>query len=171
MFLGVDLDHWVPWQALVFLPSKAQVAKGASWVRCDVGIPARTQGTQQLAFTRSVEGAALDPPAGSVGVHPPVPCIQRAPQPWHECAADHRYEATGTLVQLAGLTRYPSRAQLERRGTRLCRQRLTAHQRSHGLTALAAWDPPRRTRRRPAGRGLLGLPARRRAAATPPMSG
>ena len=140
-FLGVDLDHWVPWQALVFLPSKAQIAKGASWVRCDVGIPARTQGTQQLAFTRSVEDAALDPPAALWGCTRRSP-LQSAPQPWHECAADHRYEATGTLARLVGLTRYPSRAQRERRGTRLCRQQLTAHQRSQGLTALAAWDPP-----------------------------
>ena len=101
MFLGVDLDHWVPWQALVFLPSKAQVAKGASWVRCDVGIPARTQGTQQLAFTRSVEGAALDPPAALWGCTLRSP-LQRAPQSWHECAAGHRYEATGTLVHARG---------------------------------------------------------------------
>jgi hypothetical protein len=141
-FLGVDLDHWVPWQALVFLPSKAQIARGASWVRCDVGIPARTQGTQQLGVTRSVEGAALHPPAALWGCTNRSP-LEHAPQQWHECAAEHRYEATGALARLVGLPAYPSRALRERRGTRLCRQQLTAHQRSRGLTALAAWDPPR----------------------------
>jgi hypothetical protein len=33
VYVGSDLAHWVPWNALFFLPSKAQIARGASWVR------------------------------------------------------------------------------------------------------------------------------------------
>ena len=168
MFLGVDLDHWVPWQALVFLPSKAQIAKGASWVRCDVGIPARTQGTQQLAVTRSVEGAALDPPAALWGCTLRSP-IQSAAAAVAPMRSRHRYEATGTLVRLAGLTHYPSRAQRERRA-------LTCAGAADRWPAVSRVDrargvgPAQRTRGRTAGRGLLGLPARRRASATTPMT-
>ena len=141
-FIGVDTDHWIPWTVLMFLPSKQQIADGARWVRCDVGIPARITGDQQVSVTRSVESAALDPPADLWG------CTLRSPlrwtrQTWHECDVEHAFEATGTLARLEGLSGYPTRAQRDRQGTRLCRQELTAEQRSRGLTALATWDPPR----------------------------
>ena len=169
-FLGVDLDHWVPWQALVFLPSKAQVAKGASWVRCDVGIPARTRGTQQLAFTGSVEGAALDPPAALWGCTRRSP-LQSAPQPWHECCSRsslrgdrHPRPARGThsvpVPRAARAARHSPVPAAADRSPAVARV-----DRARGV------GPAQRTRGRAAGRGLLGLPARRRAAATPPMSG
>jgi Septum formation len=139
LFIGVDLDHWIPWQPMVFLPSKQQVADGAKWIRCDVGIPAHTTGGQLLPVSSSVDSAALDPPLGLRGCTLRDPHTRREPQ--HECESDHAYESTGTLAFIA-VTRYPSRATLERQGTRLCRRELTADQRSQGLTALAVWDPP-----------------------------
>jgi hypothetical protein len=140
-FIGVDEDHWIPWQVLVFLPSRQQVAAGASWVRCDVGIPAYTTGLRQLSVSRSVESAALEPPGDLWG------CLRRSPldasrQSWHECGVEHRYEATGTLSVVRGLDGYPSRAQRERQGAPQCRQDLTPDQRARRLAALAAWDPP-----------------------------
>ena len=141
-FLGVDLDHWVPWQALVFLPSKAQIAKGASWVRCDVGIPRPHPGhpaargtpvpwqTRHSTRLRLCGGAPAGPRSRAprsrgTSAQPIIATRRPAPSP-------------GSWDSLG----YPSRAQRERRGTRLCRRQLTAHQRSQGLTALAAWDPP-----------------------------
>jgi len=140
-FIGVDLDHWIPWTPMIFLPSKQQVADGAKWVRCDVGIPARIAEDEHVTVSRSVESVALDSPADLWA------CTLRSPlkwtrQTWHECDVEHAFEATGTLARLEGLSRYPSRAQRDRQGTHLCRRELTADQRSRGLTALAAWDPP-----------------------------
>jgi hypothetical protein len=154
-FFGIDEDHWFPWEVLVFLPSKQQIAHGAKWVRCDAAIPETTTGSQWgdvlswkavdgparlLSVNRSVKGAALRPPAELRACTLGSP--QEPGQRMHECGVMHRYEATGTLAVLDGLTSYPSPAQRKRQGARLCRQELTADQRSRALTAFAQWDPP-----------------------------
>lgn len=53
-YVDVDLDHWVPWAPGLLLPSRQQVADGASFVRCDVFSPRtwRTP-TSHPAATRS----------------------------------------------------------------------------------------------------------------------
>ena len=41
-YLGVSPDHWVHWGVRGFLPSRQEIADGASWVRCDAVFPAWT---------------------------------------------------------------------------------------------------------------------------------
>jgi hypothetical protein len=141
-YIGVDLDHWIPWRVLVFLPSREQVAKGASWVRCDVGIPVHPSGSQLVPVSRSVEGAALDPPVDLRGCSNAMP-LARSRLTWHHCRSRHRFESSGTLTVLRGLTAYPSRTVRDRQGTRQCRHDLTRQQRRRGLAARAVWDSPR----------------------------
>jgi hypothetical protein len=125
----------------VFLPSKRQIDAGASWVRCDVGIPVDPAGPQQLSLTRSVENAAIEQPTDLLKCTNRIPAFHST-QPWHQCRSQHRYEEIGTLAYLSGLTHYPSRAQLERQGARQCRPNLSREESQRGRTALAVWDPP-----------------------------
>lgn len=141
MYIGVDLDHWIPWSVMVFLPSKKQVAAGASWVRCDVGIPAHPTGTRLVTLTKSVESAALHPPADLWACTIANP-LARVRLNWHLCGTRHRYEETGTLAELNGLTKYPPRRERHEQGIRQCRNDLSPLQQRRGLTASARWDPP-----------------------------
>jgi len=141
MFVGVDVDHWIPWAALAFMPSKRQLDAGASWVRCDVVIPVQPTGAQLAAVTRSVENAAIDQPPALWGCTDHIP-LASSTETWHQCSREHRYEETGTLAELSGLTHYPSRVQLERQGDHQCRQDLSRELRQRGASALAVWDPP-----------------------------
>jgi hypothetical protein len=38
-YIDINADHWIPWSSLTYLPSRDQVADGASWVRCDAAFP------------------------------------------------------------------------------------------------------------------------------------
>lgn len=140
-FVGVDVDHWIPWNALVFLPSRRQIDAGASWVRCDVGIPVHPKGSHQVSLTRSVENAAISRPADLMGCTNRLPRA-RSTEAWHQCGSTHRYEETGTLAELTGLTHYPSAARLERQGAHECRLHLSRELSRRGASALAVWDPP-----------------------------
>ena len=64
-YVGVDESSWVPWGDDVAMPSKADVADGASWLRCDAVFPR----TWSVGFTEvrttsvTAEGLADEPPS------------------------------------------------------------------------------------------------------------
>ena len=137
--LGVDTQHWLPWALVMYLPSREQVEAGASWLRCDVAFPADYPGTRPRRHTNaSVEAAATGDNAlwGCLDLDPRRP----ADQPLVPCSEPHRYESTGTLVTLEGLTAYPTRQALSR-AARQCRDDLPASQRDADVRVTARWDP------------------------------
>ncbi|MBA8803611.1 hypothetical protein FB382_001902 [Nocardioides ginsengisegetis] len=140
-YVGIDETHWIPWQPLVFLPSRAQVvAGGTATVRCDIAFPLsdrplrvrRTTWTARDAAHRHAEAlwacTDSDPRTGTLSYLP--------------CTRPHRFEATGRLALLFELPRYPSPARLEREESQ-CLHGLPARQRRRGIEAIAAWDSPK----------------------------
>ena len=142
LFLGVNLSHWIPWGVVVFLPSKQEIANGASWVRCDAFLPATWDSTTVRTTTSSAAGIALDPP-------PEVwACLDEDPsnlnQPFVACDQPHQYEQTGTLALidggLDGVVEYPSPAELEAAAQEQCKPADTDQDGGH-TAVMAAWDP------------------------------
>jgi len=144
IYVGSDLADWVPWNALMFLPSRSQMARGASWVRCDVAIASQTgfDPTTIAARTGSVKDAVTENPADvwactNQSIH------SGAARPTHfsDCHQPHRYEATGNLIVLQGLKSYPpSRQLVAEQGP--CTRSLTSEQRTEGLAVKTIWGPP-----------------------------
>ena len=60
-FMGSS-DPVGPWKYLMFLPSRDQVASGASWVRCDVAFAALTAGLRPVWRRGSAEEVLLRRP-------------------------------------------------------------------------------------------------------------
>ena len=96
-YLGVDSDHWVHWWCGAFLPSREQIADGASWMRCDAVFPAWDLGSVR-STTCPAAGVAVDPPAelwACLDEHP-----KKTKQPFVPCDQPHQYEQTGGLAIL-----------------------------------------------------------------------
>ena len=138
-YVGVDESSWVPWGDDVAMPSKADVADGASWLRCDAVFPR----TWSVGFTEvrttsvTAEGLADEPPSDFLA------CLNEPPtrmQPFIPCDGPHAYEQTGTLALLEGLEQYPSAAELEAEGRKQCRKDVPPDHPNVAVTA--AWDPP-----------------------------
>ena len=138
-YVGVDTDVWEPWGVFMYLPSREQVAAGASWVRCDVGLPNAWGSRQPFSLKVSVEDATDTQP------HRMFLCLGRDPhvanQPYVTCTRPHMYEATGQIAYLEGLDSYPSPTQLEDESVQ-CRQGLPAKQQALDYGVTAVWDPP-----------------------------
>ena len=138
-YVGVDESSWVPWGYRAAMPSKAEVADGASWLRCDAVFP-RTWGlgSAQVRTTNvAAEGLADQPPSDFLA------CLDEPPtrkQPFVPCGRPHAYEQTGTLALLEGVERYPSGAELAAEGRKQCRRDVPVGQPDVAVTA--AWDPP-----------------------------
>lgn len=114
LFLGVNPSHWVPWGFLMFLPSEQQIANGASWVRCDAFFPAHWDFETVRSTSGSARGIAIDPPMELRACLDDDP--SRPDQPFVPCDQPHRYEQTGTLAiidGLSGVDEYPSPAERE----------------------------------------------------------
>jgi hypothetical protein len=138
VYVGVDPSSWVPWHIFGFLPSKKEIADGASWLRCDVAFPAVWGSTRARTVAVAAEGLALKPPADFWA------CLDKPPtrqeQPFVSCQRPHAYEETGTLALLEDLQRYPSSATLRAEGRRQCRAGVPP---GHPQVAVvASWDPP-----------------------------
>lgn len=139
-FVGADLDHWIPWKALLYLPSRAQVARGASWARCDVAFPADWPPSRPAWTTLSAESVALAPPESLWGCLNHYPRLSQS-QPLVPCRQPHRYEATGTLA-LLGVDAYPPQRRRHRAGQTQCRSGAMADSTGAGaLRIVAQWQP------------------------------
>ena len=144
IYVGSDLADWVPWNALMFLPSKAQVARGASWVRCDVAIASQTgfDPTTIVARTGSVKDAVTEHPADVWAcTDQSIRSGQTRPTRFSDCHQPHRYEATGNLIVLDGLKSYPSPRELAAEEGP-CTRSLTGQQKADGVAVMTVWGPP-----------------------------
>ena len=138
VYLGVDPASWIPWGYAAFLPSREQIAHGASWMRCDAIFPA----TWDFARLRTIR----DPAAG-IANHPPTylwACLgedpKQAKQQFVPCDRRHQYEETGTLATLDNLKQYPSARELASAARQQCSYVYRGPDAHVALTA--AWDPP-----------------------------
>ena len=145
----IGASNWVgPWKFLMLLPSRDQVASGASWVRCDVAFAALTAGsrpgrpwsTAWPVWRRgSAEEVVLRRPEEVWACLDKFPQQPTRPQPFVPCDRPHKYEATGHPLVLF-LDTYPSPRKL--------RTAAAECQFDHrdpdykGLTVQALWQPP-----------------------------
>jgi len=142
------VDYWYPVTGLDWLPSKKQVAAGASWIRCDVGFPrdwADIIGAkfdnkyEQSLRTYSAKDATTKHAADLLA------CLQRDPQIFNQwfvpCGKSHIYEETGQIAKLESLDSYPPPSQL-RRATAQCRDNLPAKEQTAAFEVTAGWQPP-----------------------------
>ena len=139
----------------MFLPSRDQVASGASWVRCDVSFAALTAGLRPVWRRGSAEEVVLRRPEEVWACLDKFPQQPTRPQPFVPCDRPHKYEATGHGLVL--LPRHlPLPAKTADRGSRVPvrspRPRLQGADRAGALAAAQ-----RGVRRLPA-RQLLGVP-------------
>ena len=144
IYVGSSLTDWVPWNALLFLPSKAQVARGASWVRCDVAIGSQTgfDPTTIRARTGSVKDAVTENPTDVWAcTDQSLRSGQDRPIQFSDCRQPHRYEATGNLMALEQLASYPSPSELAA-AEGPCTRSLTDKQKTQGLAVKTIWGPP-----------------------------
>jgi hypothetical protein len=136
IYLGVDPEHWIPWMVGISLPSRMQIAEGASWLRCDAIFPADWNFGSIRSTTGSADGVAVDPPADLWA------CLNKDPkkseQPFVPCDQPHQYEETGTLAILEGLAHYPSPATLAAEAQRQCSH--AVHSEDGTITVTARWD-------------------------------
>lgn len=139
-YVASDATAWIPWTEAEYLPSKEQIANGASWFRCDVTLAADTPYRHPRSLLESVENAAVE--RGDQL----LPCLNDDPrsrqvQPILPCSKPHHYESTGTLAIINDVTAYPSPARLRKEGATQCRSGLTPKQ-LRELDSLAIWDQP-----------------------------
>jgi hypothetical protein len=135
-YLDISPDHWVHWKVRGFLPSRQDVADGASWVRCDAMFPAWDYGSVR-STTGSAAGVASDPPPDlwtCLDEHP-----SKAKQPIVPCDQPHRYEQTGTLATITHLDQYPTQDELETTAQRQCAY--SAPEVGENVDFTARWDP------------------------------
>jgi hypothetical protein len=136
-YLGVDPEHWVPWGVGISLPSRKQIADGASWMRCDAIFPADWNFSSIRSTVGSADGVAVNPPADFWA------CLNKDPkeskQPFVPCDQPHVYEETETLAILEGLHHYPSPATLAAEAQRQCSH--AVHGEGGNVAVTARWDP------------------------------
>ena len=142
-------DYWIPVSALAWLPSKKQVAAGASWIRCDIGFP-REWGSDILGgkFDGTYEQTVRTFPAkDAVTKHPDavLACLQQDPQILDQwlvsCGKPHTYEETGQFAQLLSLDSYPPTSKLQRASAQ-CRDSLPSKEQTPAFGVTAGWQPP-----------------------------
>jgi putative regulator of septum formation len=138
-YVDVNHEHWIPWGPALYLPSKQQIASGESWFRCDVAFPADWAG-RMLAWVNFPAADAATELADEL-----LPCLDRDPhmreQPFVSCNSRHRFEATGQLAIMEGVTAYPSPMRLRQEADQ-CRDGLAVGQSSQAFGVTAVWDPP-----------------------------
>jgi hypothetical protein len=121
-YIGISVDHWVPWSILLYLPSRDQVADGAAWLRCDAAFPSNW-GLNDNKLP--VDYTALN--ASTERADELRACLDRDPQKasqrFADCRQPHQYESTEQLAILGGLTTYPS-AKTLRQEAQQCRSGL-----------------------------------------------
>ena len=153
--------NWVPWTFVGYLPSKEEVAAGASWLRCDAAFPETWAFDSARTTTVAAHGLAYDHPQDFWA------CLDQPPtkseQPFVSCDQPHAYEQTGTLAILNGITQYPSAAELAAEARKQCRLGVPPGYRNVSVTAV--WDPRSTLKQRLLSCGTVLHVQRRRAAA------
>ena len=138
-FIGASDWVPVPGKFPMFLPSRDQVASGASWVRCDVAFASLTAGPRPVWRRGSAEEVLLRRPEEVWACLDKLPQQPTRPQPFVPCDQPHKYEATGHGLVLY-LDTYPTPRKL--------RTAAAECQFDHrdpdykGLTLQALWQPP-----------------------------
>jgi hypothetical protein len=138
-YVGLDAEeNWIPWGWTAFMPSKEQIADGASWLRCEAAFPEAWGRSRARTTTLSAAGLARDIPDDFWACldQPPT----QNPQPFVPCDQPHSYEQTGTLAILRGLDQYPAATELAAETQRQCRPGIPAGYADVSVTA--RWDPP-----------------------------
>jgi Septum formation len=138
VYLGVDLDNWVPWMPAVLLPSREQIADGANWMRCDAAFPASWDFRGLRATTGPASGVAVDPPAelwACLDEHPKKPKQSFVP-----CDQPHQYEQTGKLAILEDLKQYPAPGELAAATRQQCSRGIRGEETAN-IAVTARWDP------------------------------
>lgn len=136
-YVGIDATSWIPWGVVTFLPSKEEVADGASWARCDAAFPQMWPFGRARTITGSASALAHDPPGEFWACLDQPPII--AGQPFAPCDQPHKYEETGQLAFIPDLDSYPPSAEREAEGRRQCREEVPPGY--DGVAVTAAWDP------------------------------
>ncbi len=158
VYVGSSLNDWVPWSAAFFLPSKAQVARGASWVRCDVAILSETAFDPMTiaARTGSVKDAVTENPTDVWAcTNESLRSGEDRSTHFSDCRRPHRYEAAGVAIPVQGLDSYPSPSELAAQEGP-CTRSLTDEQKAQGLAVKTIWGPPSELRDSP-DKTLTGL--------------
>jgi len=136
-YVGIDEEDWIPWGYAAYLPSKEEIANGASWVRCDAVFPETLAYHGARTITVPAAGLARDAPGDFWA------CLDQPPtqteQPFVPCDQPHSYEQTGKLAILHGLDQYPSATELAAEARRQCRPGVPAGYEDVSVTA--GWDP------------------------------
>ena len=105
-YLGINLENWVPWGFGLVLPSREQIAQGASWVRCEAVFPSDLAATRVAWVDFSAENASTEH-ADDLWA-----CLDADPanfsQPLVSCRKPHQYEETGRLAFIPQADSYPS---------------------------------------------------------------
>ena len=138
-FIGIDPGTWVPWMSVLFLPSKDQIADGASWARCDAAFPSRWDHSRARTTTGSAVLIADDPPLelwACLDQHP-----AKVDQPLVPCDQPHAYEQTGRLAVLEDLNAYPAAARLKAEARTQCVDGVPNEYKGN-INVVARWDPP-----------------------------
>jgi hypothetical protein len=136
-YLGIDLQYWIPWQVVAFLPTQAQIDDGASWIRCDLAFPATGNSADVRATTRSGKGLAVNPPPDYWGCFNTLPTENRD-QPYVPCSKTHVYESTGTLAMVSAPDEYPSASERADTAQEECRAAVPTRFRDVAVVGL--WD-------------------------------
>ena len=139
VYLSVDENSWIPWGYGAWLPSKEQIADGASWMRCDAIFPETWDFAGLRTTADPAAGIADDPPAymwACLGEHP-----NKAKQPFVPCDQPHQYEQTGGLAILNNLEQYPSATELATAAKRQCAYAGDLNGEEDGVALTARWDP------------------------------
>jgi hypothetical protein len=124
---------------LVYWPSREQRAAGQNWVRCDVGVLAKTQCcTALVPQTASLHGK-LGADLGRYRI-----CLGQLPdpvrdQPLTSCKRPHRAELLANPVELT-VTKYPSATVLTRKGRSGCTDEVKARHDAGTLVVTALWE-------------------------------
>lgn len=132
---------WIPYGSAVYLPSEAQAAHGASWVRCDVGFIGDSEAREPAAWTTyPARGLAADSPVERRA------CAQtdldRLDVDFTDCARPHLTEATGKVVRIGRAATYPTTSERQARAW-MCEDRIDPRLDRQDLRVHTAWTPRR----------------------------
>lgn len=141
LYVGADIKTWVPWLAVMFLPSEEQIANGASWARCDAAFPSRWE----FGRPRTTTGSAVliaDDPSPELWA-----CLDQHPtkrdQPLVPCDEPHAYQQTGQQAHLDEVMTYPPPARLAAETRAQCAASVPDEYEGN-VELIASWDPPER---------------------------
>ncbi|MDX6324482.1 MAG: Septum formation, partial [Nocardioidaceae bacterium] len=114
------------------------LARGAAWLRCDVGFPSDFPERHLKAITGHVESAVTAHPLAHWA------CLGKAPS-WHtsqplvSCQAPHRYEETGRLVMVPAVSSYPTAKVLARTAPECQDSPLLSGRKTPATTTTVQW--------------------------------